>query len=478
MSAAQASVDARTHLLLDNPAALANHARRTWAQLPRDEIDALQLAGLKRRFAQLRDAIPVLKKLADAEGVDGLERVEDVVPLLFEHTIYKSYPPSLLEKRRFTQINQWLGKLVTPDMADAIAAADVADCAGLDDWFARMDRDVSALRISHTSGTSGTVSFLPHSAREWRKMMPIRRMLVWSSEGPDTPQPELHIAYPYFRHGFLSHVRANEFLIESLLPDEAYFHAAYPGTLSSDALHLGARIRAAQIRGTLDRLEISPQLMAKKQAFDQLQADMPKHLAAFFERVASELRGKRVYVGATWNLLHSMARAGLARGLESVFHPDSYVATTGGAKGVLQPPGWQEEVLRFTGAKQLNESYAMSEVLGSHMRCAHGHYHFAPTVIPYLIDPETSKPLPREGRVTGRAAYFDLGAETRWGGFITGDEITVEWDKPCPCGQPSRYVAAPIQRYSEKQGGDDKITCAASEDAHQEAMAFLSAVEG
>src|SRR5262245_44316729 len=215
MSSAQASMDARTHLLLDNPAALANHARRTWAQLPRDEVDALQLAGLKRRFAQLRDAIPVLKKLADAEGVDGVERVEDVVPLLFEHTIYKSYPPSLLEKRRFTQINQWLGKLVTPDMADAIAAADVTDCAGLDDWFARMDRDVPALRISHTSGTSGTVSFLPHSAREWRKMMPIRRMLVWNSDGPDTPQPELHIAYPYFRHGFLSHVRANEFLIES-----------------------------------------------------------------------------------------------------------------------------------------------------------------------------------------------------------------------------------------------------------------------
>ena len=33
---------------------------------------------------------------------------------------------------------------------------------------------------------------------------------------------------------------------------------AYPATLSTDVLFLGARIRAAHAKGTLDRLEISP----------------------------------------------------------------------------------------------------------------------------------------------------------------------------------------------------------------------------
>jgi len=31
-----------------------------------------------------------------------------------------------------------------------------------------------------------------------------------------------------------------------------------------------------------------------------------------------------------------------------------------------------------------------------------------------------------------------------------------------------------VQRYKEKTGGDDKITCAAAEDAHQAALELLS----
>jgi hypothetical protein len=179
-----------------------------------------------------------------------------------------------------------------------------------------------------------------------------------------------------------------------------------------------------------------------------------------------------------WTLLHNMAKAGLARGLENVFAADSYITTTGGAKGMVQPEGWREDILRFTGAKVLHEAYSMSEVLASHLRCEHGHYHFAPTVIPYLLDPDTGRPLPRHGRHTGRAAFFDLNAEMRWGGFITGDEITIEWDELCACGQPSRYVVGAIQRYSEKNGGDDKITCAATEGSLREAMDFLNTLEG
>ncbi len=472
------SIDRKVQLLLDDPAALVGHSYRNWNMMPREEVDALQLAALRERFAHLRDRVPTLKKLADAERIEHVHTVEDIVPLLFEHTVFKSYPPSLLEKHSYAQINRWIGKLVTPEAAEAIAAVDVSRCHGLDDWFDTMDKGAPQLRISHTSGTSGTVSFLPNSVREWQKTCEVRRLFAWKMESSDTSSPELHTAFPYYRAGYLSHLRGNGFLMKALLPDDTYFHAAYPETLSSDMLHLGAKIRAAHARGTLDRLVIDSDLMARKRAFDTLQADMPRHLAEFFEEMSTKLRGKRVYIGATWNLLHNMAKAGLAQGIEGVFHPDSYITTTGGAKGVVQPDGWREEVLRFTGAGKLNETYAMSEIVGgSHMRCEQGHYHFAHTVIPYLLDPETSKPLPRTGRVTGRAAFYDLGADIHWGGFITGDEVTVEWDEPCPCGQPSRYIVGPIQRYSDKNGGDDKITCAATESSYREAMDYLNTHE-
>lgn len=478
MSLPEVPLQKKVELLLNDPAALANHDLQTWQSLPRADIDAIQREALKQRFASLRDRVPLLKKLADTEGVTRIDELDDVVPLLFEHTVFKSYPPSLLEKRNFTQITRWLGKLMTPEMAARYAAVDVSHCHGLDDWFATLDAAVPEMRISHTSGTSGTVSFLPQGAREWEKAIAIRKLYILRMTGPDMPMPEMHIPYPYYRNGYLSHVRANDFLIRALLPGEGHFHAAYPATISSDMLHLGARLRAAHAKGTLDRLEISPELLARKKAFDTQQAEMPAHLARFFQQMSKDLRGKRVYIGATWNLLHNMAKAGLEQGIEGVFHPDSFITTTGGAKGVVQPEGWREDVMRFTGVSYLNETYAMSELVsGSNPRCEHDNFHFTHTVIPFVLDPETSQPLPRKGRVTGRAAFFDLGAEAKWGGFITGDEVTVEWDKPCPCGRSSRYVTGTIQRYSDKNGGDDKITCAATEASHREAMDFLNTLE-
>lgn len=473
------TIEEQVELLLSDPAALVEHSLQNWKQMSAEQIDTLQLAGLKRRFGEMRERIAMLKKLADGEGIDRIEQLDDVVPLLFEHTMFKSYPPSLLEKNSFAAINKWLGKLVIAELAEKIVAVDVSACTGLDDWFETMDREIPELCMSHTSGTSGRLSFLPCSTREFEKASEIRKLYAWNMTGVDTPAPDLHTAYPYYRKGYLSHLRGMTALTRALLPDPSHFHAAYPTTLSSDVLRLGARLRAAHANGTLDRLVVAPELLAKKKAFDQQQAEMPQHLAAFFDGIASRLKGKRVYIGGTWNLLHNMATAGLERGLEGVFHPDSYIATTGGAKGVVPPENWREDVMRFMGVKTLHESYAMSEVVsGSHMRCEQGNYHLSPTAIAFLLDPETSKPMPRQGRQTGRAAFFDLGADIHWGGFITGDEVTIEWDAPCACGRPSRYAVGTIQRYSEKNGGDDKITCAASEQSHREAMDFLNTLEG
>jgi hypothetical protein len=478
MSDSHMTIADRAGLLLDDPVALAGHSLYNFEHFDRREIDAMQLIGLKRRFAELRDRIPMLKKLADAEGVEHVDNIDDVVPLLFDHTVYKSFPISLLENNRWAQINKWLGKLVVPEFAAALEAADVSHCQGLDDWFEVIDVAVPQMFIGHSSGTSGTISFLPHSRAEAEKSTMVRRMYAWKQTGPDMPRPQMHVVYPFFRHGYYAHVRANEMVIKHIVGGEEFFHAAYPTHMSSDVMFLAARMRAAQAKGTLDRLKISPALLAKKAEFDKLTADMPQHLERFFEKIADELRGKRIFVWATWNLLHNMAKAGLSKGMQNMFAPDSYIGTGGGAKGMVPPPNWQEDVLRFTGVPRLEELYAMTEVRCPHNRCEHGHYHLGPTAITWLLDPETSRPLPREGRQTGRAAFFDLGADSRWGGFITGDEITIEWDKPCDCGRPSAYLVGAISRYSEKNGGDDKISCAASENAHREAMDFLSQLEG
>ena len=74
----------------------------------------------------------------------------------------------------------------------------------------------------------------------------------------------------------------------------------------------------------------------------------------------------------------------------------------------------------------------------------------------------------------GLAAFYDLLAETYWGGFVSGDEITVNWTDPCPCGQTTVHIARQVERYGLQRGGDDKISCAAAADAHDAALRYLT----
>jgi hypothetical protein len=72
--------------------------------------------------------------------------------------------------------------------------------------------------------------------------------------------------------------------------------------------------------------------------------------------------------------------------------------------------------------------------------------------------------LPRTGTQTGRFACMDLLPSTYWGGIISGDKVTVEWDRECPCGRKGAHIHRDITRYSEAITGDDKITCASTID--------------
>jgi hypothetical protein len=86
---------------------------------------------------------------------------------------------------------------------------------------------------------------------------------------------------------------------------------------------------------------------------------------------------------------------------------------------------------------------------------------------------QDGKPLPREGVQKGRMAVFDLLAESYWGGFVSGDEVTMHYDDQCPCGWRGPRIEKTIRRYSEMEGGDDKITCAGSAKAYDEFMDYV-----
>ena len=75
-----------------------------------------------------------------------------------------------------------------------------------------------------------------------------------------------------------------------------------------------------------------------------------------------------------------------------------------------------------------------------------------------LIEP------PATGEVEGRAAFFDLSLDGRWGGVISGDKVRATWE-PCACGNFSPSIDPNIQRYADMASGD-KIACSGTIDAY------------
>ena len=134
--------------------------------MPREEVEAVQLAAMNLRLAERRGQVQVLEKLADSQGITSLASLDDMAPLLMPHDIYKSYPVSLLAKQKFGQVNKWLSRLTRYD----IGGVDVSDCDSIDSWLTRL-RDETPLDVGASSGSSGTCSFYPKSKRDYRLSM-------------------------------------------------------------------------------------------------------------------------------------------------------------------------------------------------------------------------------------------------------------------------------------------------------------------
>ncbi len=462
----------------DFDAITALHQRDLFTR-PAREVAEFRLRLLRERFAALKDRVAGLGKLAEVQGVSSIESVDDAVPVLFQHTVYKSYPMAFVERGRFGPLTRWLGQLTVHDLS----GVDAGDCGLIEDWIRALDAQ-TPLRCNHTTGTTGKLSFLPRTAKEWRLQ---NRMLLSGFQGMagerdlgfdlDAPGFRLPIIQPSYRHGFYMAHRIMEEQI-GLLGDPDAVECLYGDEmLSPDVLSLAGRAAAAGARGALDQLDIHPELLRRFKDTQAKAGEAGARQARFFEEIFANYRGRRVLMGNAVPQLYQMAVDLRDRGVEKMFADDSMVISGGGLKGLDIPADWREIVERALGAKLLLQ-YGMSELCVSAPMCPLGNYHVPPYMILYVLDEQTGEPLPRRGRTTGRAAMFDTVPDSYWGGFVTGDEITVDWDGGCGCGRNGEYILPEIRRFSDRTGEEDKISCAGAPDAQRRAMEFLAEEAG
>ena len=456
--------------MANDPPAFFAYSAATAHEVPRREIEAMQFAALQERFAALRDRIPVLATTAGEQGIEKFSSLQDGARLLFPHTVYKSYPVSLLERNRFDQMTRWLSRLTTVDLSHA----EVSHCDGIDSWLQALEES-TGLSVTHSSGTSGTMTFLPRTSDGYRILSDVFGMTSRDFNGlddrPEARKEPWHTFYLGFRGGRSHAGRAAGWALDNFARSPEYFHTLYDVDMSSDVMFMAGRVRRAEARGELAQLDISPALKARQAEFEAAQRNAALALDRMFDQLLS-LKGERVYIGGMNGALTELAQKGLGQGISNLFGDNCVVQCGGGSKGGKLPDDWEALCLAFTGARRIGQYYGMTEVTMITSKCSEGHYHVPPWVITYVLDPQTGGLLEPEGVRTGRAGFFDLVPQSHWGGFATGDEVTADW-RPCPCGRTTVHLQPQIQRYSEKEGGDDKITCAAADDAHAAAIDFL-----
>src|SRR4051812_36784978 len=84
--------DATVSLLPTHPGSWTQYTFERLFQLSRKDVEDVQLAALQNRFAELKDGIAALDRLAKKQGVTRIDNISDVLPLLFDHRVHKSYP--------------------------------------------------------------------------------------------------------------------------------------------------------------------------------------------------------------------------------------------------------------------------------------------------------------------------------------------------------------------------------------------------
>lgn len=415
------------------------------------DLQELQLEAARERFAEARERIAILDRRATDTGVDEIACREDVLPLLFAHTNYKSYPDAFVDKGQWAMMNRWLGTLSSREID-----VDVEGIGDVDDWIDRLQ--AGGHHVVVTSGTSGKSSFMN------RTLADKQRFTTSYIHASNWAVP--HVEPARDRHVFGLLPRTGTYIMCDVYRSYFEEHLGRPETvhyLSTDPLRAMQSIAAGRMRRAIAAGTTGPAEIAEfERAVEVTRARMEEQLAALVELLL-EHRHEPITVSGQWATLYRVVQAARARGIRDAdFHPDTIVSCGGGVKGAALPVDFREQLRSFFGVPEQNWrfTYGMSEVTGispwSHVNEA---YVMPPWVIPLVLDKTGDRLLaPEDGVVEGRLAILDLTMEGRWGGVISGDKVVLDFN-PTPDGIVTPKVRS-VARYEELEEGEDKLTCA------------------
>ncbi len=422
--------------------------------LPPQELEDLRLQAAREVLAVRREQIQVLRRRADEAGVKDIQSTKDLVPLLFSHTTYKSYPANFISKGHWDRLLKWFGTL----SAIPVDNVNVDGVKDVDEFIERLWA-AGHLAVT-TSGTTGKVSFL-HRVQEdnelWRAWC--AKHFEWP--GKVTPNKDRHHFQMTPKSGPYMMMATAPMLIDLFArPDSIHY-------LSEDRLRIAYLMRAGEMRLKMADGSATPQEIAQFESDAKTQAELAD---AQLEKIITkilELRHEPMFLTAQWGMLWRIMERAREMGIgDGEFHPETIVTGGGGLKGKVLPDDYENIIRKFLGNVHLSGRYGMSEQSVSAARCEAGNYHPVPWVIPMVLDGTGEHLLDHQGGIVeGRYAILDLSFHARWGGTITGDKVRMDFSSTCKCGRAGPVVLPGITRFTNL-GEEDKIGCAGTIEAY------------
>lgn len=420
-------------------------------------VHDLQIAALNERLHEQKDKIRLVEFRARDAGITAIKDFADVVPLLLPHTAYKSYPENFLTEKRWDKLTKWLGTVSTSSFENV----DLSGVETIDEWVDCLQN--AGHFVSCSSGTTGKSAMLAASRDDMDfTSQDAVDAFAWGA-GVTPAQDRI-----MFGLAPVAAVSRNLLIRDALeaafcTPGvEAFRYPVPPITVGSITDMIVLRKKIAD--GTA-----MPAELAHFEATSAARAQAVDAAAGISADALIAARGEKLYVSGMWATLYKVAEAVRAKGYAAGdFHPDNSLYVGGGLKGAQLPSDYREYVYETFNIKPERnyQMYGMQEISSSMPLCqAGGRYHLPPWLICLPLDREGDGLVPNAGgEIEGRAGFFDLSLDGRWGGVISGDRISVDFN-PCICGSASPSIRDDIVRFSDIEG-DDKIGCSGTVDAY------------
>ena len=431
--------------------------------IPFAEVRELQVAAMNERLCERGEKIKLVKHRAEEAEIGEIRSFEDIVPLLLPHTAYKSYPESFVTDKRWDRLTKWLATTY----AYPIDNVDLDGIEDIDEWIERLG--AGGHHLSCSSGTTGKSAML--IATEADLAFAAEDGIISVEWGSDIRRGDMRSFLSSGGGG--ANTRRTRLSGQAMM--EAFIDPSKPPPPSSGKpITIGRIANMIAMRKAVADGTAKPNEIAAYEAESvERQTNLENAIVLAAEDAIAK-RHDRLFIPGMWGSIYQLAKEVRDRGYSGKdFHPENALYLAGGLKRAKLPPDFKEFVYETfnISPRFIHQIYSMQEIASGMIRCQDGgRYHIPPWLVCLPLNKEGDALLPDigEGTVEGRAAFFDLSMDGRWGGVISGDHIHVDYGT-CACGNRSPSIREDIYRYSDLEG-DDKIACSGTVDAYVRGM--------